>query len=164
MDNKKRLKAKEFFEETFSEEFIREAEVEYTLAKIAAKAYSAKQDSGLSFRAIAKRMGLKSPAVVQRIVNDALPHNVTLATLVKFGQACGFDIDINFKTKYSEEIARYSWSKQDSAAKSVLNFSDNNGTQRESRPESTRENYVFSPGGIFPQKYDENCTNWDFLN
>lgn len=99
MHENRRIKVNDFFKEKFSDEFLDEIEVEYTLAQIAGRAFSAKEKSGLSFRKIAKKMGLRSPAMIQRIVQKAKPHNVTLATIVKFGQACGFDVDIEFKPR-----------------------------------------------------------------
>ena len=61
MSEVKTMSLQDFFSETFSEEFVKEAAVEYTLAQIAGRAFETKAVSGLSFREIAERMGLKSP-------------------------------------------------------------------------------------------------------
>lgn len=96
MKNKRIKNCDEFFGEILPDELIRKAKIDHVLSVLAANAYDAKQKSGCSFRLIAEKMGLKSHAVVQRIVNDGMAHNVTLSTLIKFGQACGFDVDIKF--------------------------------------------------------------------
>jgi hypothetical protein len=93
----------DFFKDTFSERFLEDADIEYTLAQIAGRAYRIKEKSGLSYRAIASKMGNTSPAIVQRIVNKAEPHNVTLSTLVRFGYACGYKMDLDFKPLKSKE-------------------------------------------------------------
>jgi hypothetical protein len=87
----------DFFKDIFSKEFLQESDVEYALAKVAGGAYNVKQESGLSFRKIATKMGLKSPSVIQRMVRQAQPHNVTLETLVRFAYACGFELNIEFR-------------------------------------------------------------------
>lgn len=97
----------EFLQDTFTEEFLKEAAVEYTLAQIAGRAHKAKEDSELSSREIAARMGLKSQAVVQRIVTEARPHNITLSTLVRFSHACGYELNVEFK----QPIVMESWLK-----------------------------------------------------
>lgn len=89
----------DFFNDTFSQKFLDEAEIEYALARIAARASAAKDEADLSVRELAKRMGSGSPAVVQRILDEAKPHNVTVATLVRFAHACGFELRVEFAPK-----------------------------------------------------------------
>jgi transposase-like protein len=89
------LSLTDFCRTTFSEEFLREAAVEYLLAEIAGRAAQVKEASGLSYREIARRMGV-SPAIVRRIVAQARPHKVPLETFVRFGQACGYKVDLKF--------------------------------------------------------------------
>jgi hypothetical protein len=86
----------DFLKDTFSQEFLDEAEIEYALARIAAHASTAKAASGLSIREVANRMGSKSPAVVQRIVDEGSPHNVTVATLARFAHACDYELRVEF--------------------------------------------------------------------
>lgn len=100
----------DFFAETFSQDFLDEAAIEYSLAEIAARAYAAKQHSRLSIRDIARKMGSKGPAVVQRIVDQASPHNVTVSTLVRFAHACGFELRVDFAPK--ERFANWHESTQ----------------------------------------------------
>ncbi len=154
MAKSKEMSMEEFFQDTFSEEFLREAEVEYTLAQIAGRAFDAKKESKLSFRDIAKRMGVKTPAVAQRIVNEAEPHNVTLSTLVRFGQACGFDLDIEFRPKDMFTNWATGWTisqKFVSTHEQKLDYQKIAGTsQQESRLEDERtyDSFFCLPGGI----------------
>ena len=59
-----------------------------------------KETAGLSVREIAKRMGIPGhQAQVQRIVDEKHPHNMTLKTLFRFAEACGYVCNISFKKK-----------------------------------------------------------------
>jgi transcriptional regulator with XRE-family HTH domain len=87
----------EFLEGTFSQEFLDEAKLEYALAEVAGKVFRVKEESGLSVRKIAQKMGSKSPAIVQRLIDQDKPHNVTLSTLIRFAFACGHKLVLDFK-------------------------------------------------------------------
>jgi transcriptional regulator with XRE-family HTH domain len=59
-----------------------------------------KETAGLSVREIAKRMGIPGhQAQVQRIIDEKHPHNMTLKTLFRFADACGYVCNISFKKK-----------------------------------------------------------------
>jgi transcriptional regulator with XRE-family HTH domain len=88
----------DFFGMVLPEELVEAADVEYMLARVAGRAFHVKKESGLSYRKIAKKMGT-SPGVIQRIVRDAEPHNVTLLTLARFSQACGYEMFVEFRPK-----------------------------------------------------------------
>ncbi len=152
MKHPKEMSMEEFFKETFSEDFLKEADVEYTLAQIAGRAFQAKEESGLSFRKIAEKMGLKTSAVVQRIVQEAEPHNVTLATLVRFGQACGFKLNVKFEKadKFKQWIPVTSCAPQYvPELKHQLQFNSLTGASQGSRLEGERKfEFVLPLDGI----------------
>lgn len=52
---------------------------------------------GLSIRAAARRMGLSSPSVVQRV--ERADQNLTVATLERYAWACGGTVEIRFVPK-----------------------------------------------------------------
>lgn len=59
-----------------------------------------KEESGMSVREIARRMGTPGhPAQVERIIDEKHAHNMTLKTLFKFAEACGYVCNISFKRK-----------------------------------------------------------------
>ena len=59
-----------------------------------------KEESGLSVREIARRMGTPGhQAQVERIIDEKHAHNMTLKTLFKFAEACGYECNISFKKK-----------------------------------------------------------------
>lgn len=95
----RRHNVNDFFRNIFSNEFLLEAEINYKLTDIAIKAFRILQDSKQSYRIIAQKMGHKSTGTVQRIINISKPENVKLATLIKFANACGYELDIKFKKK-----------------------------------------------------------------
>lgn len=85
-----------YLKECFTEEFERTAVVELALVEIAGRAYTAREQSGLTTREIGKRMGLGGTSVVHSIVDYAELHNVTLSEMVLFGRACGLDLQVTF--------------------------------------------------------------------
>jgi len=89
---------KKFFNETFSKGSDEEAEIYYSLVRIAICAAEMKKTSGLSYREIAKRMG-SSSSTVRRILDDAKPCNITVGTLIRFSRACGFKLRIHFEKR-----------------------------------------------------------------
>jgi transcriptional regulator with XRE-family HTH domain len=59
-----------------------------------------KEATGLSVREIAKRMDMPGmQSQVQRIIDEKRPHNLTLKTLFRFAEACGYVCNISFKKK-----------------------------------------------------------------
>jgi len=99
MKTEKHLTLEEFGQRTFSEEFLQEADIEYNLAQIAGRAFQAKENSGQNFKSIAEKMGLESPAKILKVIQEVEPHDITVADLVRFAQACGCTLDVNFVKK-----------------------------------------------------------------
>lgn len=99
METEKHLTLEEWGQRTFSEEFLQYAEIEYNLAQIAGRVFRAKEDSGQTFKNIAEKMGLESPARLLKVIQEAEPHDITVADLVRFAQACGCTLDVNFVKK-----------------------------------------------------------------
>jgi len=59
-----------------------------------------KEEAGLSVREIAKRMGTPGHVgQVERIIDEKHPHNMTLKTLFRFADACGYVCNVSFKRK-----------------------------------------------------------------
>lgn len=59
-----------------------------------------KEASGLSVREIARRMGMPGmQSQVQRIIDTKRVSNLTLKTLFRFAEACGYVCNISFKKK-----------------------------------------------------------------
>lgn len=89
----------EFIKETFSDEFLQETAIEYTLAQIAGRAYEARKKSGLSFCKIVDKMGLCSQEMVQQIIDTEELGSIRISDLVRFSHACGFDLNVEFIPK-----------------------------------------------------------------
>jgi len=67
------------------------------LRGVAEQTRALKQLSGLTVREIAKRMGIPGhQATVERVMDTKNPNNTTLRTLLRFVDACGFEMDIRF--------------------------------------------------------------------
>jgi hypothetical protein len=59
-----------------------------------------KEEAGLTIREIARKMGYKTSHVeVQRILDMGPRSSITLKTLFKFAEACGYVCNISFKKK-----------------------------------------------------------------
>jgi transcriptional regulator with XRE-family HTH domain len=58
-----------------------------------------KDESGLSVREIARRGMFASSSQVTKIVNTQRPYNMTLRTLFRFAEACGYVCNVSFKRK-----------------------------------------------------------------
>ena len=87
----------DFFNDTFEPEFIDDAQVDYRLAQLAGRLIALVEDSGLSRREIARRMGHKSPSAVQRLVTQGRAHNATAETLIRLAAACEHRLVITFE-------------------------------------------------------------------
>ncbi len=56
--------------------------------------------SGLSVREISKRMDMPGmQSQVERIINTKREYNPTLRTLLRFAEACGYEMMISFRRK-----------------------------------------------------------------
>ncbi len=74
-------------------EFEQLVALEEMLADLSVEARRIADESGLSRRAIAERMGHSSPSTVQRLVGGAA-YNATIETLARFAWACGFECKV----------------------------------------------------------------------
>lgn len=84
-------------DELFSEEFLQDADREYELARIAGMAYELAEKTKIPRRELARRMGNVSPSTLQRLLDGAEAHNVTLDTLVRFAWACNHRVELSFQ-------------------------------------------------------------------
>lgn len=75
--------------------FDRLVEMHKKLAELSVSARHIADDSGLTRREIAERMGHASPSTVQRLLGG-LAYNATVETLAKFAWSCGYDFDVRF--------------------------------------------------------------------
>lgn len=78
------------------EEFFEGVRIELALAQISIRADELTREAGLSRREIARRMGVSSPATVQRIAGGGVSCNATLETLMRFASACGYRVHVEF--------------------------------------------------------------------
>jgi len=90
------MKLEEFMRETFSEDFIREADAQYDLYRVSAKCRQIADESPYSRRELAKRMGVSKTTINRLIFSENSPR---LATLSKLAHACGYELEINFVKK-----------------------------------------------------------------
>jgi hypothetical protein len=79
-------------------EFEQLVALEEMLAELSLEARRIADESGLSRRAIAERMGQSSASTVQRLVSGAA-YNSTVETLSRFAWACGFELKVALVSK-----------------------------------------------------------------
>ena len=79
--------------EVTPEEFKRLVDFEGLLVRTAIEARDAAEESALTYREIATRMGCESPSTVARICSGV--DNITVDTLGRFALACGFKLEIS---------------------------------------------------------------------
>lgn len=72
------------------EEAIR---IERQLLELSLRAKTIANESGLTRRQIAERMGHASPSTVQRLIGGGMAYNATVETLIRFATACGYSVE-----------------------------------------------------------------------
>ena len=90
-----------------------------SLKLVAEQTRALKELFGLTVREIAKRMGIPGhQATVERVMAVKNPNNTTLKTLLRFVDACGFEMDIRFTRR--PPMVGDKWRRVDNKKKACL--------------------------------------------
>jgi DNA-binding transcriptional regulator LsrR (DeoR family) len=80
----------------FDPEFMQLVDVERELAVLSVHVAEMADASGLTRREIARRMGIGSPATLQRVIRKGIGWNARVETLMRLAAACGYKAEVRF--------------------------------------------------------------------
>lgn len=104
------MKFREYLEEIYSEDMIDCVSVESAMMDMAHQLRGVLEESGLSIRGAAAKMGQRSTSQVQRLVDVEEGANPTLRTLVRFARACGYDLFFEMRpSKGLRPVGKKEW-------------------------------------------------------
>jgi hypothetical protein len=99
MNNSREMNADDFLKQVFSEDFLQEAEIEYALSKTAGRAFHVMVESGLTLQKIEEEVKEYAAKSLYSMLAGGDSRSVTLETLARFAQICGFGLEISFVKK-----------------------------------------------------------------
>jgi len=133
----------DWLKEEFSQEARKGVAVRTGLLELSRSFRRLLESEGLSLREVARRLGHKSPSLVQRLVHDEEENNPTVETIIRFAGACGYALRLELAR--ADELGLSVELAEEDEAESCDTLDD-----EWDESEEQERTYVFQVGGQAP--------------
>jgi len=140
------LRLQDWLKKEFSEEARNGIAVRTGLLELSRSFRRLLEKEGLSLREVARRLGHKSPSLVQRLVHDEEENNPTVETIIRFAGACGYALRLELAKADELGLSVELTEEGEAATEEVCDALDDDWDESEDQEQS----YAFHVGGQIP--------------